>query len=49
MVGKGGAPGRGRLRSVSTVSKLRTHSAVTLVLIGRRAEVREQIARRSGP
>jgi len=35
---------RGTLRSVWSVSKLRIHTAVTLALIGRGAQVREQIA-----
>ena len=34
---------RETLRSVWTVSKLRTHSAVTLTVIGRRVQVGEQI------
>ena len=38
------AIGRETLRSVWTVSKLRTHRAVTLTVIGRRVQVAEQIA-----
>jgi hypothetical protein len=38
------AIGRETLRSVWTVSKLRTHRAVTLTVIGRRVHVGEQIA-----
>jgi hypothetical protein len=38
------AIGRETLRSVWTVSKLRTHSAVTLTVIGRRVQVGEEIA-----
>ena len=38
------AIGRETLRSMWTVSKLRTHSAVTPTVIGRRVQVGEQIA-----